>query len=163
METGVRGTQGQRGNSRWLTALSLIVIPVLGIVGTQTGFRPVEPTRSDAVTFLHLYYRDVVTGRARSAWDQKLTSRFKEDRFTILGQDFNDYEQWWQSVQRVEVGVVSMNDRGEFETNLTYTKRSGQRSAPERTVFRLSCPTFTAVTILGCGVDNLRIDNTYVP
>lgn len=141
-------------------AIAVIVAYVVG-VGAVTSFKPVAPETKDARVFLIQYYADVTQSRTKVAWDEKLTEDFKQNAFIIKQLTYEDYKKFWGDYAKVDVAGTEVQSSGEVKANLTYFKKTGEKSRPEVTFFRLQCPSYTALfPWFGCSSPSMKIQDT---
>lgn len=146
--------------------LLAVVVAYIGAIGGINKFQPPPPSRAQANVFLQNYYRDVTTGQIdstghRCCWN-RLTQQFKDNFKDLKNSDEKDYDEYWNTIQSVDVSGVQGAEGSDFTARLDYHKRKSNKAIPESVQFTLACPWWTTFTVVGCDSDNMLIDDTRV-
>lgn len=122
---------------------------------------PEQIERRTAKEFLEQYYSQVVKADGRDRTWEMLTPAFRDSKVDRKG-----YEAFWREIRQVRVGAVDhvSGEQNRFLTKLTYVRRDGRVSRPQKTAFVLICDSWVSKNpVQDCGPGDLRIDDATLP
>ena len=145
----------EKANEHPVVAFLGLAASVLTIYAVVHGLSPDPVSRPLAEQYLVHYYSAVSSDPRKCCFDD-LDSTYQS---LHPGHTLTKYVAFFRRFNKIDVDHVRDAGNGYFKADVTYHHRDGQPPISEVDRFKLVCWDRSELPLVGCGVDDIKIDD----